>query len=46
MPAGLEVVRGALLSTAWAVASFANLPAGLGDVQRIGDGTFVRVPGH
>lgn len=46
MPAGLEVVHGKLYSTAWAVASFAMLPAGLGEVQRIGDTAFVPVPGH
>jgi hypothetical protein len=46
MPAGLETVHGTLFSTAWAVASFAGLPAGLGEVQRIGDTAFVPVPGH
>ncbi|MBN1093316.1 ScyD/ScyE family protein [Blastococcus sp. TML/M2B] len=44
MPAGLEMASGTLYSTAWAVASFANLPNGLGEVQRIGEGAFARTP--
>ncbi len=44
MPAGLEIVRGRLFSTAWAIASFAGLPAGRGEVQKIGDGAFAAVP--
>ena len=40
MPTGLLVDRGELYASAWSVASFLQLPAGTGELVRIGADAF------